>query len=73
MIFKKEISNFSNRKNQSFILNFSESFVVKDIKHDLEISLNYILSICAYFNYQIIIKECIIVIFKRKIFYLEFD
>lgn len=64
MFFKKEIFNFSNLKNKSFILNYSESFVVKDVKHDLEISLNYI-----YYLYVLIF----IVIFKRKIFYLEFD
>lgn len=63
MFFKKEIFNFSNLKNKSFILNYSESFVVKDVKHDLEILLNYI-----YYLYVLII-----IIFKRKIFYLEFD
>lgn len=41
MFFKKEIFNFSDLKNKSFILSYSESFV-KDVKHVLEISLNYI-------------------------------
>lgn len=50
MIFKKEIFNFSNLKNKSFILNYSENFGVKDVKYDLEISLNYI-----YYLYVLIL------------------